>query len=770
MSKEPRPVYAPELDIFGFNKYWKYDKQTDTPYMWAEANCYWYRGRLVASLNGGNVYTAPEIQLAFECEEYRETPNGKAIIKVVCDDPGKKPSFTDKRGNVFTVVEPEPNGGELRTVDIVAMVEANRRMLDIIETATIRKILAVYEKYAEKLDIFHVAFSGGKDSCVLLDLCRKALPKDSFVVVFGDTMMEFPDTYDVIDKIEKQCAEDGINFYRAYSHLRPEESWELFGPPSRVQRWCCSVHKSTPQTLKLREITGKQDYTGLDYVGIRAEESTTRAEYGYENFGKKQKGQYSHNSILEWTSAEVWLYIYANSVIINRAYTRGSQRVGCLCCPMGGGKASFVEFKNYKKEVTAYFNIIKKSYSGKNVDSFCNNGGWNARKNGRELANNESRCTERYEDDSLFIDISNPTSNWREWIKTVDTNNEYTITNIKDGYSVKIAERILKDNPLFSRLFRQAFRKAAYCIGCRVCETNCPHGSISFENRIVKISNCKRCHECHAIESGCLAFHSLRHPQGGGNHMKSLNTFANHAPKTEWFASFFQLKESFFTEHSLGPMQISMFNRFLKDAGLQNNKRFTPLADLIVKIGWDTDTAFGILLINLVHENPQFKWYVETLEVGRVNKNSMLQQSLIALDIKPNDAKSIIYAFKRLTETPFGTKLNWGYVADNGDILRTACNVSDPRVILYGLYVYNEKANTHYEFRLNSLYENIEQDGIPPTQIFGLSRETMIPLLLGLTAKYPDFINATFTNDLDKISLKEDKTPTDVLNLFKEGN
>ena len=48
-SKEPRPVYATELDILGFNKYWKYDKQIELPYMWAEANTYWHRGVCVAA-------------------------------------------------------------------------------------------------------------------------------------------------------------------------------------------------------------------------------------------------------------------------------------------------------------------------------------------------------------------------------------------------------------------------------------------------------------------------------------------------------------------------------------------------------------------------------------------------------------------------------------------------------------------------------------------------------------------------------------------------
>ena len=40
-----------------------------------------------------------------------------------------------------------------------------------------------------------------------------------------------------------------------------------------------------------------------------------------ENFGKKQKGQYSYNPILEWTSAEIWLYIFAKGIYMVRMAT-----------------------------------------------------------------------------------------------------------------------------------------------------------------------------------------------------------------------------------------------------------------------------------------------------------------------------------------------------------------------------------------------------------------------------------------------------------------
>ena len=65
----------------------------------------------------------------------------------------------------------------------------------------------------------------------------------------------------------------------------------------------------------MREITSKDNYIGMDFVGVRAHESLARSKYDYENFGKKQKGQYSFNPILEWTSAEIWLYIFVSVAV-----------------------------------------------------------------------------------------------------------------------------------------------------------------------------------------------------------------------------------------------------------------------------------------------------------------------------------------------------------------------------------------------------------------------------------------------------------------------
>jgi phosphoadenosine phosphosulfate reductase len=257
----------------------------------------------------------------------------------------------------------------------------------------------------------------------------------------------------------------------------------------------------------------------------------------------------------------------------------------------------------------------------------------------------------------------------------------------------------------------------------------------------------------------------------GGNSMKSLNSFADHAPKPEWLQSFFELKEAFFSEHTLGPMMYDMFRRFLKDAELNEKSHFTPFAELISQIGWETDTAWGLILVNLANENPQIAWYVNNLDIAYQYQRQAVIDMLTTLEVKTKDANSIVKSFKRLTETPLGTNLRFGYVSDNGDLVRTKCSVTDSRVVLYGLYKFSEKCNGYKEFTLATLLnDNIDRDGISPTRIFGLGREDIMPMLIGLSAKYSEFITASFTHDLEKITLTDYMSSTDVLELFKGDN
>lgn len=759
IAKEPRPVYAAELDLLGFDKFWKYDKQNDAPYMWAEANVYVYRGKIVARLKGGNVFDKPEIVLAL-------------------NEDG-------------TPISPENDGGKLRVVNIEKMVKKNHEKIMILEQTTVKSIQASYNKFRGKIDSFHVAFSGGKDSIVLLELIKKSLPLKSYFVIFGDTGMEFPDTYETVAIVKEQCKKEGIDFYVSKSHMDVSDTWDIFAPPSRTLRWCCSVHKSTPQTLFLRHLTEKKDFIGLDYVGVRAYESERRKKYTVENYGKKQKGQYSHNSILHWSSAEVWLYIFTNNLVINNAYKKGNARAGCLFCPMSNGANNYIRRQCYTNEIDFFIDKVKERYAcdkrkKSQIITYITNGGWNARKNGRDLTDNPNRYIEITNKNHLRrIEVVSPTSNWLEWIKTLGNvqavdDVKYTLSyedtlisfEVKDndkGYTVSVCKDELK--PSLSKLFKQVFRKASYCVGCRVCETNCKLGRLVFEDGNVKIDNCIHCHECHDVDSGCLAFHSLRYPQGGGDNMKkSLNAYADHAPKYEWFKSFFELKDGFFINNSLGPNQFDIFKRFLKEAGLREEMNFSQFAEMIEKMGWESPESLALMLVNLVAESLQFQWYVKNLEIGQSYTRAFVESQLNELGVKEKDSKSIVKAFKRIVDTPFGATLQFGnyYKESKTEYLcRTKCFVEDNRVILYSLYKFAEKCDDFKEFNLSALYDTeVEREGVSPALIFGIEREEFEQALKGLSAKYPEYIFASFTHNLERITLREDKTSVDVLSLF----
>ena len=85
---------------------------------------------------------------------------------------------------------------------------------------TIKKVYNTYVEYQKKADVFYVAFSGGKDSIVTLDIVQRALPHNAFKVLFGDTGMEFPDTYKTV-ALTEDVQNLGIEFIRAKSELSP---------------------------------------------------------------------------------------------------------------------------------------------------------------------------------------------------------------------------------------------------------------------------------------------------------------------------------------------------------------------------------------------------------------------------------------------------------------------------------------------------------------------------------------------------------------------
>lgn len=750
-SKEPRPVYYREMNLLGMDKRWKYPQNDDAPIMWAEAERYIYQGRYVAKTRGGSLYTAPQMI-------YEEGGDG------------------------------EPEGAELIPVDLGLMCERNREIMNNLVDETVQRVYAVYKEYKEKVDIFHVSFSGGKDSVACFDVVQRAIPHNDFVVIFGDTGMELPDTQETVAITEHFCEAQDIKFYIARAGEDPLDNWSVFGPPSTRLRWCCSVHKTTPQLLKLREIVGRDDIIEMAFVGVRANESLRRSGYDFISTGTKHKGQYSCNPILDWNSAEVYLHIYINRLSLNEAYKKGNSRVGCILCPMAGGCNEFIIEQNYHDSVEKYVDVIRKTDVREHATEaafrqFVDVGGWKARKNGRDI---HTLPTHYQEVSPNELKLISPAQNWREWLKTLgvfviegdictlkyrDETYRFTIRESDNNITVQMSPELVSKNPTLAKHIKQAFRKAAYCSGCQECQADCPHGCLTFYDGKISIAdNCRHCLNCFKADDGCLLYHSVEQPKGSGRmNNKSIDSYAGHAPKMEWVEQFFEYQDAFFEKHTLGTAMFSFFKRFLRDVELIDNNKLTHTAIRLHDLGISNSATWGVLLVNASY-SPEIGWYVKNIPFNeRISKDQIIHM-LTNIGVKDSSAAYVAGAYKRILALPFGSDLGMGNLVIEGksfSVERTIWATPIPEVILYSLYKFAEACGDYQQFTLSYLMdETIERDGVSPTTIFGLDRDTMIRLINGLAINYPEFISASFSFDLDTITLRKDKKAEDVLDLL----
>lgn len=784
-SKEPRPVYYKELDILGFDKYWDYDKNDSFPYMWAEANNYYYRGRLVAKTKGGSLYTPPELVL---------------------------------------IEDPEPEGYPLRFVDIPAMVDKNRQLMEQLVQETIKKIYNTFIEYQDKVDVFYVAFSGGKDSVVALDLVQRALPHNCFKVLFGDTGMEFPDTYETVEKIKQICAEEKIEFLQAKSKLKPENTWQIFGPPAVTIRWCCSVHKTTPQIMQVREVLQKPDFTGMAFTGVRGDESLSRSEYDAISYGGKHSGQYSCHPILEWNTAELFLYIYENGLTFNNAYKKGNTRAGCLVCPMSQGKHDYMKYKNYPDDTDLFINKIittsGKNFSKENYDRFVEQGYWRTRKSGRELNFGHDKHVFEIVKGQNVITVQKKNEYWKEWAKTIGQvtsfgNGEFSIAYEGKSYAIRTistqegGEQFTfpniensKSDIKFLSLFKSVIIKSVYCVNCGYCAAECKSGCIDMANGVHISNQCKHCFSCHDIYSHCLRYNSIKN-RIGAKVMTGLDRYYSFGIKENWLRVYFDYEgtSSFWKSDGDGEVpnkKKDAFLNFVKDAGLVDEDKslkgkeykyikYKPnkFAEKMFSLGVDDESMWAYLMCNLVYakDSEEFRWFIKNIPFSETSTPESIKLRLD--EVMENDKsglgkRNICDALKSfLIKTPFGKQLGLGSVIDyeekvssNGRetitlnyFVRGSWKNPDEKVILYALYKFAEACGNYRQFTLTRLLDtSVESAGISPTQIFGLNRETMEKILNGLTFNYPDLIEARFTLGLDNITLKSDKTANEILN------
>ena len=207
---------------------------------------------------------------------------------------------------------------------------------------------------------FHVGFSGGKDSQVVLELVKMAGVK-----------------YRAGYNVTTNDPADNVRFikhhYPDVEFSVPEKSYfQLIaqkGVPTMFNRWCCALFKET---------------AGVGCVvltGVRKEESRKRAAYKeVSKFTRKKedkeeidldkmeenefqcvggKDKFMVYPVLEWTEKDVWQFIREKGLPVNPCY-KTHKRVGCVFCPFSKKKYVLQYCETHPKLKESFIHAIEK--------------------------------------------------------------------------------------------------------------------------------------------------------------------------------------------------------------------------------------------------------------------------------------------------------------------------------------------------------------------------------------------------------------------------
>jgi phosphoadenosine phosphosulfate reductase len=166
-----------------------------------------------------------------------------------------------------------------------------------------------------------IATGMGAEGMVLLDIASRINP--DMKVFTGDTEFLFPETYDLIDRVEERY---GIKIERILSQLSPEEQEREFG----TKLWatnpdqCCNLRKVEPLRRKLSRLDAW-------ITAIRRGQTPERA--GAKKIAWDEKfNLVKINPLADWTHQMVWSYIVQNDVPYNPLHDRNYPSIGCTNC------------------------------------------------------------------------------------------------------------------------------------------------------------------------------------------------------------------------------------------------------------------------------------------------------------------------------------------------------------------------------------------------------------------------------------------------------
>ncbi|RYD13987.1 MAG: phosphoadenosine phosphosulfate reductase [Lysobacteraceae bacterium] len=196
---------------------------------------------------------------------------------------------------------PSTKAGPSAVADIAARIEAH---------------LAAHDGY--------VAFSGGKDSLIVLNLARHVEP--DVPVVFFDSGLDYPETYDYLAELAHTWA---LDLHRIPTDppllqvLADSGLWD-HQAPTDAGTATVDLHEVliTAPARRAHQLLGPGELWG-----VRADESATRRML-YTRGGRRDgiisrgDGTVAYGPIWNWTTEDVWAHIARNQLPVNPVYTK----------------------------------------------------------------------------------------------------------------------------------------------------------------------------------------------------------------------------------------------------------------------------------------------------------------------------------------------------------------------------------------------------------------------------------------------------------------
>ena len=258
------------------------------------------------------------------------------------------------------------------------------------------------EKTIERIQMFEpedgyfLAFSGGKDSQCIYHLAKMAGVK--FDAHYSVTSVDPPEMVRFIMKNYP----DVIREHKTDKNGKPMTMWSLIEsntmPPTRMARYCCEKLKEssgdgrvTMTGVRWAESRNRRENQGLVTMMGRSKKTQSMLTEIGANFQKTDRGgvvlnldnsdtrraveicyrtqRTLVNPIIDWEDDEVWEFL--NKVVKVphcSLYDDGFKRLGCIGCPLSGGKnmrRDFERWPAYKQKYIKSFERMIENHPGK---------------------------------------------------------------------------------------------------------------------------------------------------------------------------------------------------------------------------------------------------------------------------------------------------------------------------------------------------------------------------------------------------------------------